>query len=265
MKKFLESLEITFKNWMKVYGLIAVSLLLMVISDSIVNPENFDNPFGWILAIGWAFLLVGFGPSWTLLSVLILPITYWLCLFVAGKGKYLVWLNYRPNSYMFVILLTIVWIIVLYVSSMFTGRFVPFVIMPSYVLLGLLVALNCKKLLRQYRMNTDGTAWSLLLIFTILLFITGGDYFLISVFLIIAILTITAFGENWHIIPIDYTKYFLIIEMMIYLVIVVGQTQLEENLSIISIISFIGSTIILITLLKLQHRFHMKKQIERES
>ncbi|MDE6696939.1 MAG: hypothetical protein K2K25_08660 [Muribaculaceae bacterium] len=257
MKKFLESLEITFKNWMKVYGLISVSLLLMVISDCIVNPENFDGLLDLLIVFGWAFLLVGFGPSWSLLSVLILPITYWLCIFVAGKGKYLVWLNYRPNSYMFVILLTIVWILALFLTSLVTGKFEPFAIMPSYILLGLLVTVDCKKLLRQYRMNTDSTAWSILLIFTILPFVTGGEF--LSVPVILTLLIITAFGENWHIIPIDYTKYFLTFDLIIYLVIAGIQTQFEENLSIMSAIYFIGGTIILIALLKLQHRLHKNK------
>lgn len=257
MKKFLESLEITIKNWMKIYGLISVSLLLMVISNGIVNPGNFNGSLDLLIVVGWVFFLVGLGPSWSLLSVLILPITYWLCIFVAGKGKYLVWLNYRPNSYMFVILLTITWIIVLFVSSLFTSdRFEPFVIMPSYVLLGLLVTVNCKKLLRQYRMNTDSTAWSILPIFTILLFLPGGEFLPVPV--ILALIIITAFGENWHIIPIDYTKYFLTLDLIIYLIIVSVQTQFKESLSIISIISFIGSTIILIALLKLQHRLHKK-------
>lgn len=259
MSNFFESLEITFKNWMKIYGLISVSILLMVISDSIANPENFNGPLDLYIVFGWVFFLVGFGPSWSLLSVLILPITYWLCIFVAGKGKYLVWLNYRPNSYMFVILLTIVWILSLFLTTLVTGKFEPFAIMPSYILLGLLVTVNCKKLLRQYRMNTDSTAWSILPIFTILLFITGGEFLLVPVILVIITLIITAFGENWHIIPIDYTKYFLILDLIIYLIIVSVQTQFKEDMSIISVISFIGGTIILIILLRLQHRLHKNR------
>lgn len=254
MKNFTESLEITFKNWMKVYGLISVSLLIMVVTDSIVNPEDFDSPLYWFSVIGWGILLVVlFSTSiWNIIPVLIPPMTYWLCVFVAGKRKYLVWLNYRPNSYVFVILLTIVWLLVIYVTSLITGGIKISIIIPLYVLLGFLMTVNYKKLVRKYRMNTDGTAWSLLLIFTILLIITGGDF--ISIPLILIFFIITAFGENWYITPRNYTKYFLIIDIVIYLVIIVGQTQLKEQLSFKSVMSFIGCTAISMILLKLQNR-----------
>ena len=82
---------------------------------------------------------------------------------------------------------------------------------------------------------------------------------------ILTLLIITAFGENWHLIPIKYTKYFLTIDLIIYLIIAGIQTQFEEDLSVKSVLLFVGCTAIAMILLKLQHRFYIKKQIERES
>lgn len=244
---------------MKVYGLISVSLLIMQLLYITVNPEYSDNLISWLIVIGWGVFLATFFES-GFLFVLILPITYWLCLFIAGKGKYLVWLNYRPNSYVLIILLAIVWILVLYVTTLFTGVLEPFVMTPCYVMFGSLVTVSCKKLIRQYRMNTDHTVWSLLLIFTILLYRLYEGYPLITVPLILTILTVTAFGENWHIIPRNHAKYFLIIDMIILLIFIV--CHMKVRITTTSLMLFIGCTILTLILLKLHHRLYMKKQIE---
>lgn len=257
MNSFMKSLKVTFINLMKVYGLISVSLFIIVITYCMVHPEHFNSPLNWIIVIGWGVLYVGLEPSCTaILSVLILPITYWLCIFVAGKGKYLVWLNYRRNSYVFLIQITIMWILISYVTFLIIYEFEAFAIIPSYLLAGALVTVSDKKLIRQYRMNIDRTSWSLLLIFVILLNIAKGAYPLISIPLILMFFTITAFGEKWSIIPRNYTKYFLIIEMATWLGFVIYNNQFIEKISNKSLMLYIGCTILILILLNLQHRLY---------